>query len=191
MASPFSETMESRRVDLFKMWRIGLIAAIALCALWASWFFSASFATVETSRVVRVTGQMTTAQQLEQRGGAYFMRETKKHLVVAEFPVDTARRIAAGQRARVHVDSELGELAGAIPATVVRVAVVSAKRPDRGADRQIARVFVEAEIPMDGADPFTAGAGGVVHVQIERHTPADVVFGASGLDRQTPPVSSR
>ena len=188
MASPFSETLESRRVDRFKMWRVALIVALVLCMVWGYWFFGASFATYETSRDVRVTGKETLTQYVVQRGGAYFVREKRLRTVVADFPLDASSQIKSGQPARLYLDGPRGRLAGAIPATVVRVT-----RPDRqqNAVPQKVQVFLNAELSVSQPDPFEEGAGGVVHVEIDRHTPADIVLGASGLQRDTPPVSYR
>lgn len=155
----------------------------------------------------------------KQQDGAVRMQSFRKRLILADFPPKALERIKPGQTAYVYVRDRIGERTLAVPATVIADFAPKAlerTRPgqtvhvyvkDRTGNRtfsipvpviEMARsrnktegqVILEAEVPADRPDPFENRVGKKVRIEAGHVTPADLIFRASGLGTDTPPVSS-
>jgi hypothetical protein len=181
MASPFSQTMESRRTDFFYTGIAVMVIAVILALLWGDWFFNSPILTYEISKTVHITNRELIREQfIEASGGPVYTQAFRKRLVIAEFEPGVLERIEPGQAAYVHIKDQEDHTVK-VPATVIEVS-----NPTNGKKGQ---VTLEAEVPENLPNPFEKGSGEQVRIEAENLTPAKLAFQASGLGVDTPPVT--
>lgn len=188
MSSPFSQTMESRRMDLFKWWRIGLVTAMLLFGLWAHWLFTAPVTSHQTTREFRVAQHESRSQKLVQQGATHLIHEYRQRLVIAVFPADAMRAIQPDQPALVYLDRDGDLPATVVPATVAQI--VPADKPnDADSAERRGEVHLHAESPVDEPSPFGDRRTGFVKIEVAHTTPAGVMLRAAGIQNASRPVT--
>jgi hypothetical protein len=152
VANPFSRTTRSLQADGHRSTLLGLLTVILLLIVWGGWFFAARIPIYQTSENVQLTG----AQR-----------------VTALFPSGTLDRIKRGQAANFYPEGAVWAQAGPIPAIVTGVS------PDPTADQ--ARVELALRLDRSLPVPLQQGLKGRVEIELERVSPASLVFRSGGL----------
>lgn len=163
MGVPFARSLRSLRADGFRYTLIGLTVALLLLLAWGLWFFNAHIQFWERS---------SSAQVIE------------GDFIDAAFSNEQLHRIRRGQAARFYPDaaasSDLGLDLGnsGLEAVVIEVR----RKSDIETGRAGGRVSLVINQPRRGPAtvPLPRGVSGRVEIEIERRTPAQLLFSAAG-----------
>ncbi len=158
MSIPFSRTMGSLSTSTYRASLVTLIIAMVFLTVWAAWFFLAQMTLYETGQLIRTTPV-----------GA----------IVAEFPLDTLKRIQRGQSAFLFPQDATGDPTGPFPSIVTDIAT------------QKERVRVELYPRKDAAAlmALPRRLTGEVKLEVGYTSPAALILHASGQFFDILPVS--
>ncbi len=175
MASPFSQTMQSRRVNLLYVSLAGLICAIVLAVVWGHWFVTARITEYEISRKVAVTEYEAVTYKMLPKipGGPKYEQGIRQRVVIAVFSPQALARIRVGQQAWLRLNRMDGTQTGTISSTVIEV-----RRQSR---KKTGQVMLRSETLADEPDPFGDDMGGEVTIAVDYVTPAALLLRASGF----------
>ena len=181
MPVPFSQTLESRRPDLSRLFMFGMLLAVPLALAWGWWFLTTPIPVYESSTEVHVSDNTLTGNSFAGSGGAMRVRSLRSRKIIAVFPQKSLDKIAGKQQGYFFPEPTKGKQDAVIPVTVVDI--------PRGFLRSTGEVTLQAEYPADQPDPFLNRKQGEIRIAVDRITPARLLARSSGLRRDTGPVS--
>ncbi|MEM9455855.1 MAG: hypothetical protein AAGF11_16865 [Myxococcota bacterium] len=188
MPSPFSQTLESRRIDLFARWQLVLAVALVLGVLWTQWLLLAPIVEVEPSQTVVVTDQRSHVTLLEHEGNVRLVRHRRTQRIVASFAAQALARIEVGQHGRLVFNAGSDAPGDVVPVTVVEVGEPGSADGEEG-DEGAGVVLLDADFPADQRSLLDPGPGGVVVIDVVDTTPAGILGEAAGLTATSRAVS--
>lgn len=164
MAIPFSQSTRALSADRGIPSIIGLIIAIALCTIWAAWFFYAPITRYATGTIV----------------GA-----TREGNIIAEFAAQELESIRPGQSAYIRLHGSEDSLTGSILGMVSRIIEPASSQLSK--DSFSVLLFAQGDVAA--AEIEAREFAGVVEIEVETVSPAMLVARASGQFVDTPSLS--
>jgi hypothetical protein len=152
VANPFSRTTRSLTSDRHTSTLLGLLIVVLLLFVWGGWFFAAGISIYQSSNQAELT---------------------RSQRVTAVFPPGTSEGIKRGQAASFYPQGVEWEQHGPLPAIVASV------DPDIDANQTRVELALRPEGSLPA--PLKLGKTGRVEIELERVSPATLVFRAGGL----------
>ena len=186
MAISFSQTLESRRYDISRLFMVGMLVAVPFAVVWGYWFCTASIPVYETSRQVRISDKELTRKAFSSRGGGGRRAQSLKNKkIFADFPAKAMKNIERHQQGYFFPEDGSNKQAGAVSVTVSEVVPVSSDKSgqdgQQGQNGQRGQVVLLAEYPADRADPFAGRTAGKICIAVGQTTPMKILARTSGL----------
>ena len=173
MAIPFSQTLESRRYDIIRLFMIGMLVAVPFSVLWGYWFCTASIPVYETTDQFRISDNEVTRKTFPDTGwGGVRTQFVKQRKIIAVFPAKSAAHIVRHQQGYFFPETTGNKQGKAVPLTVFSV------MPMPSGDK---KVILLAEYSADQADPFANQQAGKVSITVDQTTPMKMLAQSSGL----------
>jgi len=168
MAIPFSQTLESRRPDFFRLFMSGILLTAPLVLLWAWWLFSVPIPVYKTSLQAHVTGNSRTKIKFsDKKGEAIRAQKFITRQITARFSEKSIQYLKRNQQGYFFPEQTTGRRGGGIPVTVVKVLDKSSSKAGQ--------VILRAEHPLDRSATFADGTNGTVRIAVDYLAPVRIL----------------
>ncbi|MCI5140751.1 MAG: hypothetical protein D3909_03285 [Candidatus Electrothrix sp. ATG1] len=174
MAIPFSQTLESRRYDISKLFMIGMLVAVPFSVLWGYWFCTASVPVYETTRRFRISDKEVIRNFFPRTGGGGMRTQSlKNRKIFAVFPAKAIKNITRYQQGYFFPEPGEDTKSGAVLLTVLDIIPGHFGKKDQ--------VVLLAEYPVDQTFPFADRTEGKICIAVGQTTPMKILAQSSGL----------
>jgi hypothetical protein len=173
MPIAFSQTLESRRYDIIRLFMIGMLIAVPFSVLWGYWFCTASITVYETADQFRVSENEVVRKTFPGTGWGEMRTQSVRHRkIFAVFPEKSAAHIARHQQGYFFPKATHNKQARAIPLKVFHV------MPTPSGSEE---VVLLAESPANKPDPFVEQREGKVCIVVGQAPPIKFLARLSGV----------